>query len=44
VSAFLQGVARDRIQGDKPSVPRAVAAAVVAGVVVAVITYKLLRS
>lgn len=41
---FLKKVTADRIAGDRPSAPRALAAAIVVGVLVAVISYKLLRA
>jgi hypothetical protein len=44
MSAFVQRVALDRIQGRRPSTLRAVGAAAAAGVAAAVITYKALRS
>ena len=34
----------DRLKGDRPSAPRAVIAAVVAGAVAAAVTYKALRA
>jgi hypothetical protein len=40
---FLKRVAADRISGQQPSVPRALGAAAVAGMAVAVLTYRLLR-
>ena len=40
----LQRTVMERLGGDKPSVLRAFVAAVIAGIIVAVITYKLLRS
>ncbi len=44
MSDFIQKVAADRLSGERPSSPRALAAAVAAGITVAVITYRLLRS
>jgi hypothetical protein len=44
MSAFLQRVALDRVQGRRPSTLRAVTAATVAGVAAAGVTYKMLRS
>lgn len=43
MGGFVQKVAADRLSGERPSPPRALAAAVVAGATVAVITYRLLR-
>lgn len=40
---FIQKVAADRLSGQRPSPPRALAAAVVAGAAVAAIAYRLLR-
>jgi hypothetical protein len=40
---FMARVTADRISGDNPGMPRAMAAAAVAGSVTAVITYRLLR-
>ncbi|HYI79616.1 MAG TPA: hypothetical protein VEW67_02000 [Thermoleophilaceae bacterium] len=40
---FLQKVAADRMTGERPAPPRALAAAVVAGSAVAAVTYRLLR-
>jgi len=44
MSGVLKSAIADRIQGDKPSVLRASAAAVVAGAAAAVITYRVMRS
>ncbi len=44
MSAFLQRVALDRVQGRRPSAVRAATAATATGAVAAVITYKMLRS
>jgi hypothetical protein len=44
MSAFVQRVALDRFQGDRPSVVRAIGAAVAVGAAAAVMTYKVLRS
>ena len=41
---FITRVTADRLAGEGPGVPRAIAAAAVAGSVTAVVTYKLLRS
>jgi hypothetical protein len=43
MKGFMTRVTADRIIGDNPGVPRAMAAAAVAGSVTAVITYRLLR-
>jgi hypothetical protein len=43
VSGFLKKVATDRISGERPAPPRALAAAIVAGSALAAITYRLLR-
>lgn len=40
---FLKKVAADRMTGESPSPPRALAAAIVAGLTVSVVTYRLLR-
>jgi hypothetical protein len=40
----LKRAVTDRLKGDRPSAPRAVLAAVVAGAVAATITYKALRA
>jgi hypothetical protein len=40
---FIKRVATDRITGDRPAAPRALGAAVVAGTVIGVLTYRLLR-
>jgi hypothetical protein len=40
---FMARVTADRLAGAEPGVPRALAAATVAGTVTAVVTYKLLR-
>ena len=41
---LLMRVAADKARGERPSAPRAVAAAFVAGAAVAGVTYKVLRS
>jgi hypothetical protein len=41
---FMKQVAGDRLVGEKPGAPRAIAAAIVAGTVTAVVTYRLLRA
>ena len=41
---ILKKAVTDRLKGDRPSPPRAFVAAAVAGLVVAVITYKALRA
>ena len=41
---FMTRVTADRLSGDDPGAPRALAAAVVAGTLTAVVTYGLLRS
>lgn len=43
MSGFLKRVATDRIAGERPAPPRALAASVVVGSAVAAITYRLLR-
>lgn len=43
MSGLLARVTAERIGGDRPSAPRAMGAAAVAGAAVAVITYRLLR-
>jgi hypothetical protein len=43
VSDFLRKVAADRISGERPGPFRALAAAIAAGVAVAVLVYRLLR-
>jgi hypothetical protein len=43
VSGFLKRVAADRMTGQRPAPPRALAAAAVVGSAVAAITYRLLR-
>jgi hypothetical protein len=40
---FMARITADRISGEQPGAPRAIAAAAVAGPVTAVVTYKLLR-
>jgi hypothetical protein len=40
---FMTRVTADRLSGDNPGAPRALAAAAVAGTVTALITYRLLR-
>jgi hypothetical protein len=40
---FIKRVTADRIAGDRPAAPRALGAAMVAGTVTGVITYRLLR-
>jgi hypothetical protein len=40
---FMARITADRLSGEPPGVPRAIAAAAVAGTVTAVVTYKLLR-
>lgn len=40
---FITRVTADRIGGDRPGAPRAIGAAVVAGTVTAIVTYRLLR-
>ena len=42
-SDFLKRVAADRMAGERPSAPRATAAAIAAGAATALITYRLLR-
>ena len=41
---FITRVTADRLAGDQPGVPRAIAAAAVAGSLTAVVTYRLLRN
>jgi hypothetical protein len=41
---ILGNALKDRLKGDRPSAPRAVIAAIVAGTVVGVVTYKALRA
>jgi len=41
---FITNIVAQRVGGDRPSVPRAAAAAVVAGAIAAGITYRILRS
>jgi len=41
---FLKRVANKRLEGDRPSVPQALATASVVGAGAAVVVYKLLRS
>jgi hypothetical protein len=43
VKQFITRVTADRLAGDQPGAPRAIAAAAVAGGVAAVVTYRLLR-
>jgi hypothetical protein len=40
---FISRVTADRLGGDRPGAPRAIGAAVVAGTVTAIVTYRLLR-
>jgi hypothetical protein len=40
---FITRVTADRLGGDRPGAPRAIGAAVVAGTVTAIVTYRLLR-
>lgn len=40
---FITRVTADRLGGDRPGAPRAIGAAVVAGSVTAIVTYRLLR-
>ena len=40
---FITRVTADRLVGDQPGVPRAIAAAAVTGSLAAVVTYRLLR-
>jgi hypothetical protein len=40
---FMTRVTADRLSGDNPGAPRALAAAAVAGTVTALVTYRLLR-
>jgi hypothetical protein len=40
---FITRVTADRLAGEQPGMPRAIAAAAVAGTVTAVVTYRLLR-
>jgi hypothetical protein len=40
---FMTRITADRLSGEQPGVPRAIAAATVAGTVTAVVTYKVLR-
>jgi len=44
MSGVLKSAISKRLQGDKPSVLQAMLIALVAGIVVAVLTYRLLRS
>jgi hypothetical protein len=44
MSGVLKSAISKRLQGDKPSVLQAMLVALVAGIVVAVLTYRLLRS
>ena len=44
MSGLLKSAISKRLQGDKPSVLQAMLVALVAGIVVAVLTYRLLRS
>jgi hypothetical protein len=41
---FLKNVISKRMEGDKPSPPAAAGAAIVAGAIVAVLVYRVLRS
>jgi hypothetical protein len=40
---FITRVTADRLGGDRPDAPRAIGAALVAGTVTAIVTYRLLR-
>jgi hypothetical protein len=40
---FMTRITADRLSGEQPGAPRAIGAAIVAGTVTAVVTYKLLR-
>ena len=40
---LIKRVAAERISGDRPAAPRAIGAAMVAGTVTAVVTYRVLR-
>ena len=40
---FITRVTADRLGGERPGAPRAIGAAVVAGTVTAIVTYRLLR-
>jgi hypothetical protein len=40
---FITRVTADRLGGDRPGAPRAIGAAIVAGTVTAIVTYRLLR-
>jgi hypothetical protein len=40
---FITRVTADRLGGDRPGAPRAIGAAVAAGTVTAIVTYRLLR-
>jgi hypothetical protein len=44
MSDFIKRVTADRLTGERPGVPRALAAAAVVGTVTATVTYRLLRS
>jgi hypothetical protein len=44
MSGALKSAVAKRAQGDKPSVPQAALAALVAGVAVAALTYRVMRS
>jgi hypothetical protein len=44
MSGALKSAIAKRVQGDKPSMPQATLAALVAGVAVAALTYKVMRS
>jgi hypothetical protein len=43
VNEFIKRVTADRLAGERPAAPRALGAAAVAGVLTAVVTYRLLR-
>jgi len=44
MGGFLKRVAAERASGSRPTVPKSIAAAVVAGAAAAAITYRLLRA
>ena len=43
MKGFITRVTADRLGGDRPGAPRAIGAAVAAGTVTAIVTYRLLR-
>jgi hypothetical protein len=44
MTGFIKNTVAKRLEGDRPSVVRAVAVAIPAGVAAAVVTYKLMRT